>query len=362
MKKIIIAVLITVSCFSAFAKNSANETDVHFYVNASEGNDQNDGSKTHPFKTLFESAKRINNLKGEGGITIFVSGGTYGLSETVSFKAVDWKFSNTKRLTIRAEVLPDDINWEPASMPVIVSTMPFKIEKNSKNDITGGSNYGIEINTSHVTIQGLRILGEPVHEKPKNGVLIRNYPIVWDGKGLNDLRITQCLFLGNKYALPNHLGILANGTQLEVDHCVFYGVKDALVIWNDKSENSSMHHNLILNIYGAAIWTWSAAEDFKFYNNVISNANVIWVLNKDEKNSYSLSNSMIFGYNQFVNKGGGPQDFGASANPSKLKYSKDVIVDKTKNLEIDEDQTSKYYLQLKQNSRGTEYKAGLFYK
>jgi len=59
---------------------------------------------------------------------------------------------------------------------------------------------------------------------------------------------------------------------LEVDHCVFYGEKDALVISNSPSTNYSMHHNLIVDIYGAVVWTWTATEDFKFYNNVVSNA------------------------------------------------------------------------------------------
>ena len=59
-------------------------------------------------------------------------------------------------------------------MPIIISSMPFNLDRNNKNEVTGGSNYGILIQTSHVTIQGLRILGEPVHELPKYGVLIRN--------------------------------------------------------------------------------------------------------------------------------------------------------------------------------------------
>ena len=66
--------------------------------------------------------------------------------------------------------------------------------------------------------------------------------------------------------MPNHLGILANGTALDVNHCVFYGVTDAVVMWNRKSENSQLHHNLFLNMYGAAVWTWSTTKDFKFYN------------------------------------------------------------------------------------------------
>lgn len=343
-----------------FAQSQVNETVV--YVNSNIGKDVAIGTKEYPLQSLQEAAKRVNKMVGEGSVEVILTAGTYGLSETAAFNPVHWKFSEHNRLIIRSEILPDDSNWNPASMPIIVSTMPFSVEKNEKQQVTGGSNYGILIESSHVTVQGLRILGEPVHEKPAEGVLVRNYPIVWEGKNLTDLRVTQCLFLGNKFALPNHLGVLANGSQLEVDHCVFYGVKDAVVMWNSPSEKSALHHNLILNIYGAAVWTWSTSEDFKFYNNVISGANVLWVLDKEAKNTYKIKNSLLIGYNQLVNKGGGPQDFGVAADPNKLKYTFDFKIIKTGGLDIEEDQTSRYYLQLKPTTLGTSYGAGLFYK
>ncbi|MEY4012554.1 MAG: hypothetical protein RIT22_1678 [Bacteroidota bacterium] len=348
------------SCITVFAQSQTNTIIV--YVNSNTGKDNAIGTKENPLKSLPEAANRVNKMIGEGSIEVVISSGTYALSETAAFNPVNWKFSEQNRLIVRAEILPDSSDWTPATMPIIVSTMPFSVETNEKKEVTGGSNYGILIESSHVTIQGLRILGEPVHEKPSEGVLIRNYPIVWEGKKLSDLRVTQCLFLGNKFALPNHLGILANGSKLEVDHCVFYGVKDAVVMWNSPAEKSAFHHNLILNIYGAAVWTWSATEDFKFYNNVISGANVLWVLDKEAKNTYTVENSLLIGYNELVNKGGGPQDFGIPADPKKLKYNSNFKINKTGSLDIEEDQTNRYYLQLKPGTFGTSYDAGLFYK
>lgn len=357
MKKILILGLMYVSTFNI---SIAQQKEIIF-VNANSGRDDAAGSQIAPLKSLSEAARRANRLIGKGCIQILLSEGTYGLSETTTFNPTQWEFSNINRLEIRAEVLPDSSAWEPNKMPIIISTMPFKLERDDKKIITGGSNYGILIETSHVTIQGLRILGEPVHEKPKAGVLVRNYPIVWEGKNLSDLRVTQCLFLGDQFALPNHLGILANGKQLEVDHCVFYGVKDAVVMWNAPSEQSSIHHNLILNSYGAAVWTWSTTPDFKFYNNVLSSINVLWVLEKAAKDTFKIQNSMLVGYNQLVNQGGGPQDFGTPADPKKLIYQSDFVIQKTGGLVIEKDQTSKYYLQLKPGTLGTSYGAGLFY-
>jgi hypothetical protein len=333
------------------------------FINPDKGNDKNSGLKESPLKTLSEAAKRVNDSQGNGAITIYLSGGVYGMAETAKFNPAKWQFSKKDRLTIRAEKLPDDTSWNPGDMPVMVSTMPFDIkETNDKKEDTGAFNYGILIETSHVTLRGLRILGEPVHESPFKNILIRNYPIMWDGKDLEDLRVTQCLFLGNKISLPNHLGILSAGKELEVDHCVFYGIKDAVVMWNTPASKCQIHHNFFANTYGALVWSWSTTEDFKFYNNVITNANVIWVMDKDEKNTYTIENSLIIGYKEFVNKGGGAAGFGEKGNPDKLKLGKNVIVKKEGTLKIEEDPTNRYYLQLQPGTTGTELGAGLFMK
>jgi hypothetical protein len=360
MKKVTVylVALFTILSLQSFGQVVDNKV----FINPNTGNDSNKGTKENPLKSLSEAAKRVSSAEGEGAISIFLAAGVYGMSETADFNPKKWKLIKANRLTIRAEILPDDANWTPAEMPIMISTMPFSVEKNDKGELTGGQNFGIMIQNSHVTIQGLRILGEPVHENPLKGVLVRNYPIMWEGKNLEDFRVTQCLFLGNKYALPNHLGILANGKEQEIDHCVFYGVKDALVLWNSPATNSSMHHNLVIDSYGGIVWTWSATPDFKFYNNVISNGNVLWMLNKDEKDSYTIENSVIVGYNSFVNKGGGPQGFGEKASDDKLKLGKDVILKKTGKLEVIEDQTSKYFLHIKAGTLGSNLGAGLFLK
>jgi hypothetical protein len=336
--------------------------DGNIYVDPTIGKATNDGSKSSPLNTLNEAVTRINGTEGAGSVNIYLSPGVYGLSETVTIDPLKWKFSKNDRLTVRAESLPDDPNWTPAVMPILVSTMPFSVEKDDKGAVTGGQNFGLLIKTSHVTLQGLRVLGEPVHEQPAKDVLVRNYPIVWDGKDLEDLRVTQCLFMGSRHTLPNHLAILANGKSLEVDHSIFYGVKDAVVMWNSPATNSAMHHNLIIDSYGGIVWTWSATEDFKFYNNVVSNANVLWMLEKDEKLSYSVESSIFVGYNSLVNKGGGPQGFGEKANPQKLKMGKGVILREKGKLEVNEDQTSRDYLHLKPGTLGSELGAGLFIK
>jgi hypothetical protein len=337
-----------------------NKTEI--FVNPDSGIDQNTGSADQPLKSLSEAARRVNQSNGKGSITIFLSAGIYGLDATVTFNPVNWHFTKEERLTIRAAVLPDDSTWNPGKMPVIISTMPLDFKPYGRQDPLGGASYGIQIETSFVTIEGLRVLGTPVHERPEEVLVRRNYPIVREGRNLVDLRITQCLFIGDRVAIPNHLAILASGQGVVVDHCVFYHCKDAIVFWfsDEPARNCEVHHNLFIGNYGANIWSWSAAEDLKFYNNVIGNTNIIWILNRDEKTSFSLSNSLIAGYNELVNKGGGPAGFGEKADPGKLKLGKDVIIKKEGTLQIEENPVKRNYLQLLPGTQGSELGAGLF--
>lgn len=358
MKRLfIILLLLQLTDFQSFAQLEQGL----LYIHPELGKDSNSGQKEQPVRSLLEAARRINSAEGTGAVTVFLSEGIYALDTTVRFEPDKWKFTRENRLTIRAEILPDDPNWDQGKMPILISTMPFK---NIPDDRLGGASNGFQIETSHVTIQGLRVLGSPVHERPKEGLVIRNYPIIREGRDLDDLRVTQCLFLGDIHAAPNHLPVLASGQGVVVDHCVFYGVKDAVVFWfSDRpSENSKMHHNLIVNIYGAAVWTWSLAEDFKYYNNVVTNAEAFWILNRDEKNSFNLSNSLVVGYNQLVNKGGGPAGLGEPASPAKLKQGENVTIQKEGGLEIVTDPTSKYYLHIAPGTLGSELGAGLFYQ
>jgi hypothetical protein len=68
------------------------------------------------------------------------------------------------------------------------------------------------------------------------------------------------------------------------------------------------------------------------------------------------------GYNELVNKGGGPAGFGEKADPGKLKLGKDVVVKKEGSLQIDEDQASRNYLHVLPGTPGANLGAGLFTK
>ena len=195
------------------------------YLHPAKGSDTSSGTKDSPLKTLAAAAKRVSESTGSDAVTIILSEGVYAVGETAVFKPVSRSFTKDNRLIIRAEVLPDDPEWNPGRMPTLIHTMPLSPDWNGRPDPFGGVAYGMMIETSHVTIQGLKILGMPVVEHPKQGAIHRVYPIGRNGRDLDDLEIKQCLFAGDEVTNPNHLGILANGSGIVVDHCIFYHLK-----------------------------------------------------------------------------------------------------------------------------------------
>ncbi|WP_448633615.1 hypothetical protein [Pedobacter panaciterrae] len=183
------------------------------YVNPQTGNDTNSGNKARPLKTIIEAAKRVNLNKEQGATTIFLSEGIHLLTQTVVF--TNDKYTLKNRLVIRADVMPDDEDWTPQKMPIVVTAVPLV------PGIGGEEAKGIQPEISHVTIEGLRFTGSPDYSYIDGTNLRRSYPIWRDGKRLDDLVVTQCLFAGDVDVLPLHVGVIANGYGLVIDHCVF---------------------------------------------------------------------------------------------------------------------------------------------
>jgi hypothetical protein len=250
-------------------KPAATAADT-IYLNPATGADTNSGAKDSPLKTLAEAARRVSQSEGTGPMTVVLSEGVYSVGETATFKPTRRSFTKTDRLTIRAEVLPDDPEWHTGRMPTLIHTLPLTGPK------ARGLVFGMLTETSHVTIRGLKLLGAPVVESPKRGVLVRVYPIGRMGKQLDDLEIAQCLFAGDKVVSPNHLGILAHGSGIHLHHCVFYNAKLTVVFWTSGSRGHSMRNCFVHGAYGSGVWTSEIADDFDFRDNVIANGNYVW--------------------------------------------------------------------------------------
>ena len=256
---------------------TAAETDGNtIYLSPSSGVDSNSGTKASPLGTLAETARRVNQSAGTGPVTIFLSEGIYAVGETTLLKPERRSFSQTERLTIRAEVLPDDPEWHTGRMPTLIHTMPLKQTWNGRPDPLGGVADGMLIETSHVSVVGLKILGLPVVETPKPGQIRRLYGINRFRRDLEDLEVAQCVFLGDDAIAPHHVGIIANGNGVKVHHCVFGGMKINVVYWTPGSKGHALTHCVCHDLYGSAVWTAGIANDFDYRNNVVEGCNYVW--------------------------------------------------------------------------------------
>ena len=134
------------------------------YLNPATGADGNSGTKAAPLRTLAEAGRRVSQSTGTGPLTVVLAKGIYAVGESMLLKPQQRSFSAANRLTIRAEFLPDEPGWTADGMPTLIFTMPFTDPPtwNGRPDAAGGAADGILVETSHVSILGLKFLGLPV--------------------------------------------------------------------------------------------------------------------------------------------------------------------------------------------------------
>jgi hypothetical protein len=360
-----------------------NQQQNTLYLHPAHGADTNSGAQDSPLRTLVEAARRVNQISGAGSITIILSEGIYAIGETVVFKPEHWTFSREERLTIRAEVLPDDPEWDTGRMPTLIHTMPLSATWNGRPDPLGGAVDGMLIETSHVTIQGLKILGLPVVESPKPGLIRRLYAISRLRRDLEDLEIAQCLFAGDEVTNPNHVGIIAHGNGVNVHHCVFRGLKISVVYWTPGSTGHAMRNCLCDGLYGSAVWTWVNADDFDYRNNVVESCNYVWTASAladtdvrldgrggqspapsqskaPERGSYQVIDSYFANNRRLTGSGTGARLEYQDIDSSFLELVGTKVLDQP--VVLEHDQTKRNYLHPVAGSDAAKVGAGLFLK
>ncbi|MBI4909242.1 MAG: hypothetical protein HY820_36820 [Acidobacteria bacterium] len=262
---------------SSSGRLSAQEREgTAIWVNPSTGVDGSAGGKDNPLRTLAAAARLVNQSTGTGPVTVVLTEGIHAIAETTLLKPERRSFTKSERLTIRAELLPGDPGWNTGRMPALIHTMPMKQTWNGRPDPLGGVADGMLVETSHVSVLGLKILGWPVVETPVAGQIRRLYGINRFRRDLDDLEVAQCAFLGEDAIAPHHVGIIANGDGINVHHCIFRGMKISVVYWTPGSKGHSMRNCLCLDLYGSAVWTAGIANDFEYRNNVVEGCNYVW--------------------------------------------------------------------------------------
>lgn len=337
--------------FLLFATTSLITSAEEYYINAKTGNDANPGNKLQPLKTIAEAARRINTNTEKAVTTIILEEGVYPLTETVLFN--NNRFTAEDRLIIRSEILPDDPNWDPQRMPIITTVIPTL---STPND--GEEARGLEIEVSHVTIQGLRFTGSTVYYYIDGKQNRRYYPIWREGKNLDDLLVTQCLFAGNVDVSPIRVAVIANGHGLVLDHCVFFNCQNPVVFWDAEggtSYHNAMRYCLVYEPNYSGVWTTtSTGDDFEFHHNIIANGYIAWIRDNNSAHHYKIHDCILTNDKNVTGNGGG------SAISSDFLKMENVQL--TGTIEIEKDQSKNNYLQLKEGSFGSSLKAGLFTK
>lgn len=274
------SILLCICCICIF-QLSFGQT---IYINTQTGNDRNSGTIKEPLKTLEAGIQLLNKCTGCDPVTLKLGPGLYPLQTNLTIEA-NKNLTNKNRLTIEADILPDDSMWRQEDMPTIIST--------SLPENTGGDSctFTFNVKAEHVTIRGIKFLGNP-------SLTTKHFPIYRPDDNLTDLRITQCVFLGDKDVLPIQVAVMVNGHNTEVEHCVFSNCHWAAIFfyaesWNVPIKNSGMDHCIVTDCYGGAIWTSLVDSDFRFYKNIVNKCQYFWVKNYFNKADYTIEDCVI---------------------------------------------------------------------
>lgn len=358
------------------------------YLDPRIGNDNAAGTKQAPLRSLAEAARRVNATTVAGPVTIILAGGIYAVSETARFHPEGRAFSKTDRLTIRAEILPDDPQWDQGKMPTLIHTLPLKNIWDNRVDGAGGTVDGLLIEMSHVSILGLRFLGMPVIETPRDKILQRVYGISRLGKDHDDLEVAQCVFAGDEVTDPFHVCVIARGNGVNVHHCIFHGVKITVVYWQPGSTGHAMTHCMVNGAYGSGVWTSSIDDSFNFSNNVVANSNYAWTwqnvktatgdvtrlpsssnggLKEPAKaaadlvsNHYKVTNCLFAGNHKMAGSGTGARLGYIDLDPAFLTMAGTTVTND--HLIVEMDQSKRNYLAPIAGSDAARTGAGLFLK
>ena len=319
------------------------------YIDSNTGNDNNNGTIESPLYSIGKAIKIIQN-KDNNIFVMKINPGIYVLDKHIPIYTE--KEITGRRIVIEANIIPDDTSWTPEKMPVIISAA-------KKGEFPEFYNFvgAFLINENHVTIRGLKFHG---YFYPNT----RYFPISRFNKEKSDLLVEQCMFIGDKEASHIQVGIIAHGDKVNVDHCVFYNAKNAVVYWQDDGTGSktgnSFTNNIVYGAFQTAVWLAWPDNDFLFKNNIITNCKHAFIKNYFNNTKYSIDNSYIVN-NQFYqgvadSSGVHPEEF--ALNETNITKEGEISLrlpdeNVDKPLPVD-------YLHIIPGTTGYNLKAGLF--
>jgi len=313
------------------------------YVDSRMGNDTNSGILTKPLQTIEEAVRRANSASEAGPTLIGIAPGVYVLQQTVVFKNKR-PYTDKNRLTVQPTILPGDPEWKPSLMPVI------RLAHRTKMPIETQS---FQVRMDHVTIRGLKFLGNPVE---------RNYHVAIDrtGGALDDLIVTQCLFVGGDEEGDIYCPIIGTGNRIIVDHCIFSGCHNSVVFWDGPEgmggSGNVMQYCIVSDASVSAVWTCQTQEDFQFHHNIITGCMYFWMRRPGDQQRYSLQECIIAACEYYSGCGNAFGPFGETG--AEVSFNEENVARHGRVL-LDHDRQSNRYLHIVAGKPGSELEAGL---
>ncbi len=320
------------------------------YVDDRNGRDTNPGTEESPLRTIGRAASFVNSRTEGGPTTIKIAPGVYNLTECAEFKSpID--YTEQQRLVIEALILPDEAKWKPHLMPVILSTEdPARAEQPTEEMGT----YSLKIKNSHVTVRGLKLLGNP---------LLRNWHCCIEriGQNLDDLLVTQCMFVGNEDTLNIYCATLATGDRFVVDHSVFYGCHASVVFWDGiegiPGKGNAMKYCIVDRGHIAGVWTCQTAEDFEFHHNIITRCKYFWMRKRiDDSRKYRLHDCVVT--NNSYYSGYGTESGPTGHTGAEVAYEEENVL-KAGDVALEKNKKAKDYLHVVEGTLGSDLGAGI---
>lgn len=320
------------------------------HVDSQHGSDANPGTLERPLRTLAQAALVANTKAERGPMTIKLAEGIYALPKAVVFENRR-AFTRDQRLTIEAAVSPDDPDWSPGVMPAIVSVedprLPRQPDKRTET-------YALKIKMSHVTVRGLKFLGNP---------LLNNWhcPLECLASNLLDVVVTQCLFVGSPDALDIYCAVITDGCQCVVEHCIFSGCHACVVFWDDGrgvvGKGNAMRYCIVDRAKISGVWTCETDEDFEFHHNIITRCKYFWLRKRGAPKTYRLHDCIVAGNENY--SGYGVETGAIGATGPEIHYAEERVV-KEGAVVLERKRDSRNYLHVVPGTPGNELGAGLF--
>jgi hypothetical protein len=334
-------VFLTISLWGSFLLSVNAQT---LYVDAVRGKEEAKGTAIDPIASLEKAVSLTREFSGTEPITIKIYPGLYVLQHQLEIKTSRLP-ADTVQYSLEAAIMPDDPEWQPAKMPVIQSISP----DNSVNQFVHA--IGFLVAKNNVSFKGLKFLGNA------NPTVRYYYPITREVETLQGLAISQCYFIGERNSAPIQGAIWAHGGGTHVDHTIFYGCKNALLLFKS-IKDFALTNSIVSGSYEAAVWFGPNEPDFLFRNNIVTNCAYFWLRPENTAPKYTFSTSVITGnahYMGFYGPKGPVEANEANQVEQGIRKSGTVLLSEVKTNGLPTD-----YLNLLPQSDGYDVKAGIF--